>query len=105
VTANGACLNTTALDGQVVTFTGSFVNNGFTGTYSVRGGCDDGDQGSVTGINIYIADADAWGGTFTSSAQTTFFAPLRRSRTLDYVDQSGSADHRPAIHLVQANCS
>ena len=73
VTANGASLKTTALDGQVVSFAGSFVNNGFAGTYSVSSGCDDGDRGSVIVINIYVAGADAWDGTFISSARTTFF--------------------------------
>jgi len=73
-TANSSAssLTSTAVDGQVVTFTGDFTNGGFTGTYSVNGGCDDGDQGSVTGININLFDADAWDGTFTSSAQKTF---------------------------------
>jgi hypothetical protein len=71
-TGGSASLTSTALDGQVVTITGNFTNGGFTGTYSVNGGCDDGDQGSVTGININIFDADGWSGTFTSAAQKTF---------------------------------
>ena len=72
VTADSTSLTSTALNGQVVTFTGHFTDSTFTGTYSVNGGCAAGDQGSVTGVAIYIADADSWGGTFTSSAKTMF---------------------------------
>jgi hypothetical protein len=72
MTDANASLTATTLDGQTVTLTGSFANNAFAGTYSINGGCDDGDQGSVTGISISIADADTWGGAFTSSAQKTF---------------------------------
>jgi hypothetical protein len=71
VTADSTSLTSTALDGQIVTFTGNFTNTTFTGTYSINGGCDAGDQGSVTGINIpYLANNLA--GTFTNSAQATF---------------------------------
>ena len=72
VTADSATLTSTVIDGQVVTFTGNFTNTTFTGTYSINGGCDDGDQGSVTGNTISFADGDAWSGTFTSSTQTKF---------------------------------
>lgn len=65
-------LTTTSLNGQVATFSGNFMNNTFTGRYSVNGGCDNGDKGSVTGTRISLADADGWSGEFKSSAQTTF---------------------------------
>jgi hypothetical protein len=74
VTADRTSLTSTALNGQVVTFTGGFTDSTFTGTYSSTGGCAAGDHGSVTGIAISIANADSWGGTFTSSAQKTFHA-------------------------------
>ncbi len=72
VTNSNTTLTSAALNGQVVTLTGNFTYTTFTGTYSVSGGCDAGDQGSVTGVNISLADADGWSGTFTSSAQKTF---------------------------------
>jgi hypothetical protein len=74
VTAGSTSLTSTALNGQVVTFTGKFTNFTFTGTYNINGGCDAGDQGSVTGAIVTLADADAWSGTFTSSAQKAFNA-------------------------------
>ena len=72
VSDGSTSLTSTSLNGQVVTFTGNFLDNAFAGTYSVNGGCDNGDKGSVTGIAISLADADGWSGNFTSSAQTTF---------------------------------
>jgi hypothetical protein len=72
VTADSTSLTSTAINGQVVTFTGHFTNSTFTGTYSVNGGCAAGDQGSVNGVAVYLAAADSWGGTFTSSDQKTF---------------------------------
>ncbi len=72
VTNGMTTLTSAPLNGQVVTFTGSLTTSNFTGTYSVTGGCDSGDQGSVTGLSFSVADADAWSGAFTSSAQKTF---------------------------------
>jgi len=72
VTNEVTTLTSAAVNGQIVTFTGNFSNNAFTGTYSVNGGCDAGDQGSVTGVSISLAAADSWGGSFTSSTQNTF---------------------------------
>jgi hypothetical protein len=71
VTAGDTSVTVTAVDGQVVTFTGNSTNATFTGTYSINGGCAAGDRRRVTGINIpYIANQ--LNGTFTSSAQGTF---------------------------------
>ena len=72
VTNGMTTLTSAPLNGQVVTFTGNLTTTGFTGSYSITGGCDAGDQGSVTGINVSLADADSWDGIFTSSAQKTF---------------------------------
>jgi hypothetical protein len=69
VTTGATSLTSTTLNGQVVTFTGTFSDAGFTGTYSVSGGCDAGDQGTLSGIRITLSDADAWSGTFTSAQQ------------------------------------
>lgn len=38
--------------GQVMTFSGAITNNTFTGTYSINGGCADGEQGNVAGIIV-----------------------------------------------------
>lgn len=75
-TSLSSTLTSASLNGQVITFTGNFnyLKKTFTGTYSVSGGCDNGDKGSVSGILISLANADGWSGTFTSSAQTTFNA-------------------------------
>ncbi|RZU41646.1 hypothetical protein [Edaphobacter modestus] len=65
-TADNTSLTCTAFEGQVVTFTGNFINATFTGTYSIHGGCAAGDQGSVSDINIpYIANL--LNGTFHST--------------------------------------
>src|ERR1700744_3542479 len=44
-------LTSAAVDGQVVTLNGTIINAAFTGTYKIKGGCGDGDQGNVTGTN------------------------------------------------------
>jgi hypothetical protein len=72
--AGNVSLTSTAVNGQVVTLSGNLTGNAFTGTYSVAVGCDGGDQGTVTGVNVDDTDADAWDATFTSSTQTTFSA-------------------------------
>ena len=72
VSAGTASLTSASLNGQVVTFNGNFLNKTFTGTYTVNGGCDNGDKGSVTGISISLADADGWSGKFISTTQTEF---------------------------------
>jgi len=71
--ATGASVSLTSnpVDGQIVTFTGKFTGSAFSGTYAIKGGCADGGQGNLTGLNIpYIANA--WSGTFTDSAHETF---------------------------------
>jgi hypothetical protein len=70
--AGNASLTSAAVSGQVVTLSGTFSGLGFTGTYSVAGGCDGGDQGTITGVTVDVTDADAWNGKFTSSTQTVF---------------------------------
>jgi hypothetical protein len=71
VSADATSLTSAAVNGQVVTFTGNFSDTDFVGTYSIKGGCADGDAGKVMGDNIpYIANNLA--GTFTNSANQTF---------------------------------
>ena len=79
VAGDSISLTSTAIEGQVVTFTGAFTSLGsttfniatFAGTYSIDGGCASGDHGTITGFSIpYIANSLS--GTFTNSAQQTF---------------------------------
>ena len=72
VTNGMTTLTSAPLNGQVVTFTGSLTTSNFTGTYSVTGGCDSGDREALPACSFSVADADAWSGAFTSSAQKTF---------------------------------
>jgi hypothetical protein len=80
LTGGNISLTSTPVGGQVTTFTGSITDNAltgtyspgrFTGTYTINGGCADGDQGNVTGSKIlYIANT--LNGTFTTSGGGTF---------------------------------
>lgn len=76
-------LTSAAVDGQVVTLNGSIRNATFTGTYKIKGGCADGDQGSVTGQSIPNI-ANTLSGTFTNSTNGTF-------SVTGYIGQNGSA--------------
>ena len=71
VTGNTTSLTSATIDGQVVTFTGNFSGYVFNGTYKIKGGCDAGDQGTLTGINVWNIGNNL-SGTFTNSAQKTF---------------------------------
>jgi hypothetical protein len=70
-TADDGSVTITASGGQMVTFTGSFSNVGFTATYSINGGCANGNQGKVNGSSIFDINDD-WEGVFTSSAHNPF---------------------------------
>ena len=71
LTGANLSLASTSVAGQVVTFTGSITNSAFTGTYTINGGCANGDQGNVTGIEIgYIANI--LNGTFSTSGGGKF---------------------------------
>ena len=78
VTADTAALVITGMDGQVVAFTGRFSNTAligmytFTGTYKINGGCGDGDEGTVTGINIPPI-ANQLSGTFIDNSARHIF--------------------------------
>jgi hypothetical protein len=71
VTADSTSLTSAAIDGQVVTLTGTFDDFNYYGTYRINGGCAAGQQGSLTGINVSNIGNDL-SGTFTNSAQKTF---------------------------------
>jgi hypothetical protein len=77
VDRTGISMTSAQIAGQVITFRGSITENpltraaDFTGTYSIQGGCADGDQGNVTGNNIPFI-ANVLNGTFTSSKGDIF---------------------------------
>ena len=62
---NHISLTSASVDGQVATFTGGIADNAFTGTYSIDGGCANGDRGTFSGSKIH-AITDDWSGSFTS---------------------------------------
>jgi len=78
VNGSDISLSSPPVSGQVVSFTGTVgddavygTDSAFTGTYSVKGGCANGDQGSVTGVRIpYIGNTLKR--TFTTSQDETF---------------------------------
>ena len=71
VTGTSTSLTSATIDGQVVIFTGNFSGYAFNGTYKINGGCDAGDQGTLTGINVWNIGNNL-SGTFTNSAKKTF---------------------------------
>src|SRR5271169_1882043 len=83
VTADSTSLTSTALDGQVVTFTGNFTNT-FTGTYSVNGGCD--------AMSAHIAN---WAALHPNHACTAFCSLLSHTTELIFTDIADlAAGHR-----------
>jgi hypothetical protein len=77
-TNSNVSLTSTAVDGQVITFTGSIsddalngADSALAGTYTIDGGCANGDHGNVTGMRIAVI-ANILNGTFTTSGGETF---------------------------------
>jgi hypothetical protein len=66
-------LTSAPVAGQVITFTGTSSDYTFNGTYSISGGCADGEQGKVAGTNVPYME-DNLSGTFTNSGGNTFDA-------------------------------
>ena len=73
LTGSDISLTSTSVDGQVLTLTGSISGIGyaFTGTYTISGGCANGDHGTVTGWDAGVIRG-ALDGTFTTSGGDTF---------------------------------
>ncbi len=78
LTGSNITLTSTTVDGQVTTLTGSVsddtlngADSAFAGTYTIDGGCANGDHGNVTGIRIPFI-ANILNGTFTTSGGETF---------------------------------
>jgi hypothetical protein len=75
LTNGNISLTSTAVNGQVITLTGSITEKiGFpdslVGTYAINGGCADGDQGNSTGYNV-ISLAGYWAGSLTGAGGQT----------------------------------
>jgi hypothetical protein len=70
-TGSNVSLVLAAVSGQVITVNGTVDQHALTGSYSIKGGCASGDQGSVIGNNIPTL-ANNLNGTFTSSEGSTF---------------------------------
>jgi hypothetical protein len=68
---NKISLNSTSVDGQVIRFVGDITDIAFTGTFTINGGCADGDQGNVTGARIPSITSQL-SGTFTDSGKEAF---------------------------------
>jgi hypothetical protein len=78
LTGSNISLTSTTVDGQVITLTGRVsddtlngADSAFAGTYTIDGGCGNGDHGNVTGIRIPFI-ANIVNGTFTTSGGETF---------------------------------
>jgi len=67
-------LTSSPIAGQVITYTGSVMKDPltnidkFTGTYSIHGGCADGDQGSILGGVELTTMKGSWAGDLTGAA-------------------------------------
>ena len=71
LTGKNISLTSNSVAGQVTTFTGSITESAFTGTYTIKGGCADGDQGNITGVKIFTI-GNTLSGTFTASGGKPF---------------------------------
>jgi hypothetical protein len=71
VRSGNVSLTSTSFREQVLTLTGTITNNTFTGTSAIHGGCADGEQGSITGINVPII-GNTLNGSFTTSGGDAF---------------------------------
>jgi len=76
VGGNSISLSSTPVSEQVITLTGSVTGIAFKGTYTIKGGCADGDQGTVEGAKVPQILLTL-NGTFTNSANNTFGASVQ----------------------------
>jgi len=61
----------TSISGQVITLVGNINGTSFSGTFAIEGGCDAGDQGTVTGVKMPSITSQL-NGTFTTSGKEAF---------------------------------
>jgi hypothetical protein len=65
------------VSGQVITLVGSIADHVLTGTYSIEGGCAQGDNGSISGLKINTLNS-----TWTAALQTSQGASCKGQFTL-----------------------
>ena len=70
-TGSNLSLTSAPVDGQIIAVTASLVNNALTGTYAIDGGCANGDQGNITGLNV-PSIAGTWRVIFDVNEQHVF---------------------------------
>jgi hypothetical protein len=63
-------LTSVPISGQTVTIQGQLTASNVMGSYSISGGCADGDRGALTGFKVPSFSGN-WAGTFTSDFQGT----------------------------------
>ena len=67
VNGNKVTLNTASASGEVITVTATgTIGSALTGTYTVTGGCDDGDSGTITAAAVPSINA-TWSGPISGS--------------------------------------
>jgi hypothetical protein len=72
-------LSSTPVSEQVITLTGIVTGATLHGTYDIKGGCGDGDHGTVEGTKIPPIPLTL-SGTFTTSAKNTFDATVQATQ-------------------------
>lgn len=72
VSGNDVSLTSTSPGGELTTLSGSSNGDSFAGTYSIKGGCADGDQGRIIGNRI-LPISNSFSGTFTPSEGESFY--------------------------------
>jgi hypothetical protein len=91
-TADNTSLTSSAVDGQVITLSGNFTTNSFDGTYRISGGCAGGEQGKMTGFNVWNI-GNSLSGIFTNSTQKTF-------NVMATIAQSNSASSEGSFEIT-----
>jgi hypothetical protein len=71
LTGSNISLTSISVDGQVITFTASIADNALIGTYTINGGCANGDQGAIQGIRM-PSITSTFNGTFTTTGEEAF---------------------------------
>ncbi len=71
LTGSKVLLTSTSVSGQVTALSGNVTDSTFTGTYTVTGGCANGDHGDVTGLKV-VSIGGLLSGTFTTSTNEPF---------------------------------
>ncbi len=92
LTNGNVSLTSTAVDGQVITLAGGITEkSGFpdslTGTYTINGGCADGDQGNSAGYNVNSLTG-YWAGNLTTAGGQTIHWDTQLNQNGPTVDGS-----------------